>query len=229
MSSSFRSVCRLCRLPRIHDRVRKQAVDRRPVKGAAPTVGRYEMSQLAFILARRPILDAGRARKPRPDASSTPIGIMRLMVAVVGSMIAATPVTRAASSSRDREIRTTSLTCGGTVFTARTHNVHRYATKQEIWARPSGTRAMRRVDLPQPTFTIDNEVPARFCDEGNEWFRYVGTDGGLLDKGFVLERGLGDAGPRARAVARRIGLPPKGEHVDFLPVRWQLPSSAAGP
>ena len=150
-------------------------------------------------------------------------------------------------------VRTTSLTCGGTRFTATTRMTEWLVTRQDMWAHRPGMGA-RRVDLRQATFALHDRVPglrvvadeigfwgcaatpkghvlmlwydcpqfmpenvpARFCSESGEWYRYVATDGTLLDKGFGLGRGLGDSDPRERGLRIRLGLPPDQEHVEFL-------------
>ena len=160
------------------------------------------------------------------------------------------------ASARADEIRTVSLSCGGTRFTAISHRVHDYATAQEVWARPAGIRHGRKIDLRQSTFVLrrgvpglavladrvglwgcattskssvlilwydcpqllPDDVPARFCSDSGEWYRYVAPDGSLLDEGFGLGRGLGDSDPRERGLRARLGLPPDEEHVTFKEV-----------
>lgn len=61
-------------------------------------------------------------------------------------------------------------------------------------------------------------MPARFCSDSGEWYRYIATDGSLLDKGFGLGCGLRDSDPRERALRVRLGLPPDDENVDFKQV-----------
>ena len=167
------------------------------------------------------------------------VGIMWCMIGMV--------------AARGEEVRTTTLTCGGTRFTAITRSVHHEVTGQEMWARPSGARRARPVDLRQSTFVLrrglpglavvadevgfwgcaktrsghvlmlwydcpqllPEDVPARFCTDTGEWYRYVATDGRLLDKGFGLGRGLGDADPREKALRARLGLPADHENVRF--------------
>ena len=58
-------------------------------------------------------------------------------------------------------------------------------------------------------------VPARFCSKSGEWYRYIATDGTLLDQGFGLGRGLGDTDPRERGLRASLGLPPDHEDVRF--------------
>ena len=89
-------------------------------------------------------------------------------------------------------------------------------------ATPRGHVLMLWYDCPQ----LLPEVPRRFCSESGEWYRYVATDGTLLDKGFGLGAGLGDSDPRERGLRIRIGLPPDEEHVTFLPLIWPLPPPA---
>ncbi len=67
-------------------------------------------------------------------------------------------------------------------------------------------------DCPQ---LLPDDVPARFCSQSGEWYRYVATDGTLLDKGFGLGRGLGDTDPRERGLRAGLGLPPDYENVKF--------------
>ena len=159
------------------------------------------------------------------------------------------------TSAHGDVVKTATLTCGGTRFTAITHSVHHYLTAQEIWARPPGTKQARPVDLRQSTLVLrrivpglavvadevgfwgcaktskghvlilwydcsqllPDGVPARFCSESGEWYRYVATDGTLLDEGFGLGRGLGDTDPRERGLRKNLGLPPDHEDVEF---RW---------
>ena len=85
---------------------------------------------------------------------------------------------------------------------------------------PKGHVLMLWYDCPQ---ALPDDVPRRFCSESGEWYRYVATDGSLLDKGFGLGAGLGDSDPRERGLRIRIGLPPDEEHVTFLPLPWPLP------
>ena len=57
------------------------------------------------------------------------------------------------------ELETTVPTCGGTRFTAITHSVHDCVTAQEMWARPSGAKQARPVDLRQSTIVLRRIVP----------------------------------------------------------------------
>ncbi len=143
-------------------------------------------------------------------------------------------------STYRQDTKTTILKCGGTRFTATTHSVNSYVTRQEMWARLPGRTGPRHVDLHQSTFALHgdldvpglpvvadevgfwgcattskghvlmlwydcpqmlpDDVPRRFCSESGEWYRYVATDGTLLDKGFGLGAGLGDSDPRERGL-----------------------------
>lgn len=71
--------------------------------------------------------------------------------------------------------------------------------------------------------------PERFCSQSGEWYRYVATDGTLLDPGFGLGLGLGDTDPRERGLRARLGLPPDGEHVKFHYIELRDPPGRALP
>ena len=95
-----------------------------------------------------------------------------------------------------------------------------------FWGCATTPKGQRWYDCPQ---LLPDAVPRRFCSESGEWYRYVATDGTLLDKGVGLGAGLGDSDPRERGLRIRIGLPPDEEHVTFLPLPWPLPPPAKGP
>ncbi len=175
---------------------------------------------------------------------------MKRSLRVIGMMLC---MAGASEAHGDEVTRATSLTCGGTRFTAITHRVHDYTTAQEMWVHPSGAKRMRPVDLRQSTFVLRRivpglavvadeigqwgcaktrnghvlmlwydcpqllpaDLPARFCSETGEWYRYVAADGTLLDKGFGLGRGMGDTGPREKGLRARLGLPPDHEDVNW--------------
>ena len=67
-------------------------------------------------------------------------------------------------------------------------------------------------DCPQ---LLPEDVPARFCSESGEWYRYIALDGSLLDTGFGLGLGDRDSDPRERGLRARLGLPPDDEDVRF--------------
>ena len=75
-----------------------------------------------------------------------------VLMAILGGSITITP-------ARGDEVRTTTLTCGTTRFTMTTHSVQNYVTRQGMWARPSGGRLVRKVDLRQPTFMLRRVRP----------------------------------------------------------------------
>ena len=87
------------------------------------------------------------------------------------------------------------------------------ADKVGGWAcvtTPKATFVILMYVCPQ---TLPDDVPARFCGDSGEWYRYVALDGSLLDEGFGLGPGGREPDPRAFGLRARLGLPPDDEKI----------------
>ena len=76
------------------------------------------------------------------------------------------------------------------------------ADEVSFWACKKASNARALILMYDCSQLLPENIPSKFCSKTGEWYRYIGIDGTLLDKGFQP----GEADPREDVLRRRLGL-----------------------